>query len=91
MTWAVWLQQFAIKYLGGSYYDGDGYDDYDDILEFDPLTGEWKLVGRMKTARRDHGVSVVDYTAVAEFCEEWEVSWYISQIWIPYITYYVLT
>ena len=58
---------FNNKYSGG--YD-DGSSTYDEILEFDPLTGEWKLVGRMKNARSVHAVSVVDYTAVAKFCEE---------------------
>ena len=62
MTWAVWLQQFAIKYLGGY----DGYDGSDEILEFDPLTGEWKLVDRMIQARGDHAVSVVNFDS--ELC-----------------------
>jgi len=40
-----------------------GIDDsyYDDILEFDPLTGEWKLVDRMIQARIYHAVSVVNF------------------------------
>ena len=40
------------------YYDGYHYDD---ILEFDPLTGEWKLVDRMIQGRHDHAVSVVNF------------------------------
>ena len=45
------------KYLGGS--DGSSY--YDEILEFDPLTGKWKLVDRMIQARNTHAVSVIDF------------------------------
>jgi len=48
----------------------DGVSNFDDILEFDPISREWKLVDRMKNARNSHGVSVVDFTALAKFCEE---------------------
>ena len=59
MSWLVWLKQFANKYLGGEYYDGS-YTYSDEILEFDPLTGQWKLVDRMIQARAGHGVSVIN-------------------------------
>ena len=55
MSWFVWLKQFANKYLGG--YDRSST--YDEILEFDPLTGQWKLVDRLIQARQYHAVSVV--------------------------------
>jgi len=49
-----------------------GYDGfstyYDDILEFDPLTGQWKLVDRMIQARGGHAVSVINYSEVAGIC-----------------------
>jgi len=42
-----------------------GYDGfstyYDDILEFDPLTGQWKLVDRMIQARGLHAVSTITF------------------------------
>ena len=60
MSWLVWLKQFDNKYLGGEYYDGS-YTYYDDILEFDPLTGQWKLVDRMIQARNWHAVSVTTF------------------------------
>ena len=60
MSWLVWLRQFANKYLGGRYYD-DSYTYYDEILEFDPLTGQWKLVDRMIQARGYHAVSTIDF------------------------------
>ena len=58
MSWLVWLKQFANKYLGGQYSD---YTYSDEILEFDPLTGQWKLVDRMIQARRDHAVSTIHH------------------------------
>ena len=60
MSWLVWLKQFDNKYLGGR-YDEVFSTYYDDILEFDPLTGQWKLVDRMIQARQYHAVSVVDF------------------------------
>ena len=56
MSWLVWLKQFANKYLGG--YDGSYSDE---ILEFDPLTGQWKLVDRMIQARVFHAVTVINF------------------------------
>ena len=60
MIWLVWPKQFAYKYLGGYNYDGSN-NYYDDILEFDPLTGQWKLVDRMIQARNWHAVSVTTF------------------------------
>ena len=57
MSWLVWLKQFANKYLGG--YDGSSYSD--DILEFDPLTGQWKEVAKMIQARHVHAVAVINF------------------------------
>ena len=57
MKWSVWLKQSANKYLAG----GNGYPDYDDILEFDPLTGQWKEVAKMIQAKSSHAVSVINF------------------------------
>jgi len=40
---------------------GVGSSYYDDILEFDPLTGQWKLVDRMIQARSYHAVSTITF------------------------------
>ena len=48
--------RYANKYLGGC-IPGSVYDD---ILEFNPLTGQWELVDRMMRARAYHAVSVID-------------------------------
>ena len=61
----VSLKQFADKYLGGRLSDSSYVDD---ILEFDPLTGQWKLVDRMIQGRGRHAVSVIKYSEVAQFC-----------------------
>ena len=57
MGWSVWLKQSANKYLGG----WDGSSIFDEILEFDPLTGQWELVDRMIQARAYHAVSVINF------------------------------
>ena len=52
-------------------YDSDydySFTTYDDILEFDPLTGQWKEVDRMIQGREWHAVSVVEYSQVALYC-----------------------
>ena len=74
MSWLVWLKQFANKYLGGQYSD---YTYSDEILEFDPVNGQWKLVDRMKEARYSHAVSVIEYSEVEQFCN-WGVKRYRS-------------
>jgi len=48
-----------------------GYDDSsnsDEILEFDPLTGQWKPVAKMIQARSHHAVSIINYSEVARIC-----------------------
>ena len=59
MSWLVWLKQFADNYLGG--YDASHDSSSDEILEFDPLTGQWELVDRMIQARHIHAVSVINF------------------------------
>merc|ERR1711953_1126744 len=39
----------------------DGFSNLDDILEFEPIKEEWKLVDRMIHARRYHAVSTVTF------------------------------
>ena len=56
MKLLVWLKQFADKYLGGVVSSFS-----DDILEFDPLTGQWKLVDRMIQGRSFHAVAVINF------------------------------
>jgi len=46
---------------------GDDGPESDEILEFDPLTGQWKLVDQMIQARKYHAVSVVDFQP--ELCQ----------------------
>ena len=53
----VRIKHFHNKYSGGS--DGSYKDE---ILEFDPITKQWKLVDRMIKARVDHAVSVITVT-----------------------------
>ena len=61
MSWLVWLKQFANKYLGGHYRYDDGHSPSDEILEFDPLTGQWKEGAKMMKERDFHGVSIIEF------------------------------
>ena len=58
---------FVNKYSGGRGYDGSTIF-YDEILEFDPISGEWNLVDRMIHAREGHAVSVINFSEVAGIC-----------------------
>ena len=53
------VKHFANKHVGG--HDGSYYDE---ILEFDPVNGQWKMVDRMIDPRAEHAVSVIDYESV---------------------------
>jgi len=46
---------------GGLYSDGTDEEFFDEILEFDPLTGQWKVVAKMMKARSVHAVSVINF------------------------------
>ena len=69
-SWLVWPKKISDKFLGG--YDGSWRDE---ILEFDPLTGQWKEVNRMTKGRSHHAVSVMKYSEAAQFCN-WGVNRY---------------
>ena len=65
------------KYLGG--LSGDNYYFLDDILEFDPLSGQWKEVevakgdvAKMFQERYYHAVSVIKFSEVEQFCNSGE-------------------
>ena len=58
MGWSVWLKQSANKYLGGK-KSGGSY--LDEILEFDPLTGQWKEAAKMLKKRMYHAVSTIPF------------------------------
>ena len=66
MSWLVWLKQFANKYLGGE--DGSSTSSAE-ILEFNPLTGQWEIVDRMIQARHYHAVSVITYRIDSHPCK----------------------
>ena len=53
------------RFLGG----WDGFNVYNNILEYNPDTEEWQEVGNMKKGRVDHAVSVVSFKDYAAWCE----------------------
>ena len=50
----------------------DDEDDYnnirDEIYRLSTETKSWELVGRMRTGRAWHGLSVINYSEVAQYC-----------------------
>ena len=51
-------EKFSItKYTGGKY----GSRVLSEILQFDPLTGQWKQVDKMSRNRVSHAVSVINF------------------------------
>ena len=72
-------ETISYKYLGGQKWIGDETDLLNDILEFEPLSGQWKevevargKVAKMFEARADHAVSVIKFSEVAQFCNSGE-------------------
>ena len=57
------LPYYLVLKMGQFVYLGGRYDDkyLKDILEFDPVNGQWKLVDQMILARGMHAVSVIDF------------------------------
>ena len=51
---------------GGS---DDDYDDYDDILEYDPKEDAFLSVGHMIQARSGHAISVVHVEDYSQWCQ----------------------
>ena len=56
---------FIMVITGGFAND---YDETNGIYEFDPRTGQWELVDRMKKERALHGISVITYSEVERYC-----------------------
>ena len=40
----------------------------DEILEYEPTTEKWSLVGQMVSAREDHAVSVISTGKINMYC-----------------------
>ena len=52
------------KCSGGAIDD----DDFDEILEFSPTSGEWTVLDNMMEVRRYHAVSVISTNQIMNFC-----------------------
>ena len=55
---------------GGTIRNSDGtyISESDEILEFNPYSGQWTLVDRMIIGRLRHAVSTIKYSDVAQYC-----------------------
>ena len=48
--------------------DGSGRS-ADDIVEYDPKTGQWKELGKMLEKRYGHAMAVVDWDDIKQYCK----------------------
>ena len=62
-----WDHDYSIS--GGYHAFGRSGRPVDDIVEFDPKTGQWKEVGKMLEKRYGHAMAVVDWDDVKQYCE----------------------
>ena len=56
---------------GGSYYPIDDIEratHYDSVLQFNPDDGSWSQIGQLKSARGEHGASVVNAVDIIDYC-----------------------
>ena len=51
--------------LGGK---GNRYGLLDEIIEYEPSTGEWSLVEQMFIPRESHAVSIISAEDIQQFC-----------------------
>ena len=66
-----WDHDYSIS--GGHYEvaqaNGRSGRSVDDIVEFDPETGQWKEVGKMLEKRYGHAMAVVDWDDIKQYCK----------------------
>ena len=67
IKWLLSIVFVGTLYLIVFYLKG-GADRYDQILEWEPATGQWKQLGKLNRGRYSHGMSVIDVADVIEFC-----------------------
>ena len=56
---------------GGSYYPIDDIEratHYDSVLQFNHDDGSWSQIGQLKSARGEHGASVVNAVDIIDYC-----------------------
>ena len=58
--WTIFL------FYSGGYYPGMA--GFEDILEFDGQTEQWRQIGTLKKGRYLHSTSVIDYNMIKEYC-----------------------
>ena len=62
-----WDHDYSIS--GGYHAFGRSGRPVDDIVEFDPETGEWKELGKMLDERFGHAMAVVDWDDIKQYCK----------------------
>ena len=58
--------RYWILFAGG--WDRDIGDYLDDVLMFDEEADVWQYVGTMTVARGGHGVSVINFNEIRDYC-----------------------
>ena len=66
----VMIDKITLKFFIYIVLSSGGNDGSDEnkILEFDPETGEWSVVGNMRETRRHNRVSVVSFVDYKNWC-----------------------
>ena len=66
----VMIDKITLKLVNCVILSSGGYDGSNEnkIMEFNPETGEWSVVGYMKKARRHDRVSVVSFVDYKNWC-----------------------
>ena len=59
------FSMYTIAIAGGRHYLTSHSDD---VLQYDEVAGEWRSIGRMTVARQQHGVSVINFNEIKDYC-----------------------
>ena len=54
-----------MSFISSGGFDGDYLDE---ILEFEPSRGKWRLVGQMMKAREFHAISIISTEEINMYC-----------------------
>ena len=66
MAVRFYLSYYNVIHAGG--YDSSDNREMNEILQFNPESGEWLKIGALKNKRYYHAVSVLNFNSIKDFC-----------------------